>query len=80
MEQLNEVHGRSVEDAGTISSVLLIGLMPEVSFINTVQLTSLAYSMNSSPLRSCMFPKVSLEEAGIGKRIDKKNQPSSIND
>lgn len=74
MEQLKEVHGRSAEDAGTISSELLIGLMPEVSFINTVHLTSLAYSLNSSPLRNWVFPKVSLAEAGIGKRIDKKKK------
>lgn len=80
MEQFDEVHVRSVEDAGTISSELLIGLMPEVSFINTVQLTSLTYSLNPLSLRSWVFPKVSLAEAGIGKIIDKKNQPAGIND
>lgn len=80
MEQLNEVHIRSVEDAGIISTESLICLMPEVSFINIVQLTSLSCFLSPFPLRCWLFLKVFLSVAAIGKRIDKKNPPLGIND
>lgn len=58
MGLLNEVQARSVEDAGIISTESLIGLMPEVSLINIVQLTSLSYPPGPFPFRCQVFPKV----------------------
>lgn len=72
MELLNEVHIRSGEDAGIITTELLIGLTPEASLINIVQLTSMSYLPSPFPLRCWVFPKVSLAKVSIRKRIDKK--------
>lgn len=55
MELLDEVHIRSVEDAGIISTELLIGLTPEVSLINIVQLTSIFYPSSPFPFGAECF-------------------------
>lgn len=71
MELLNGAHVRSIEDAGIISTESLIGLMPELSLIDIVQLTSPFYPLSLFPLQCWVFPKAFLAEASIRKEIDK---------